>query len=79
VREGARVANFPGVVASISQVVDAIEMAAPAARGLIDWADNRLPFPAELESTALEATLGALPRTPLTEGVAATIELFRRD
>ena len=30
-----------------------------------------------LEATALEAALGPLPKTPLADGVAATIERFR--
>ena len=78
VREGAIVANFPGVVATMPQIVKEIEAAAPTAQGLIDWADVALPFPAELEATALAATLGPLPTTPLAEGVAATVERFRR-
>ena len=77
VREGAIVANFPGAVASMPQVVDAIEAAAPAVRGRIDWAEVTLPFPATLEASALEEALGALPKTSLAAGVAATIECFR--
>ena len=77
VGEGAIVANFPGVVASVEQIVETIESVVPAARGLIDWDDVALPFPAELEATALEATLGPLPRMSLAEGVAATIDSFR--
>ena len=77
VHEGAIVANFPGAVASMLQVVEAIEAAAPTARGRIDWDDVTLPFPAQLEATALEETLGPLPRTSLADGVAATIERFR--
>ena len=78
VAEGAIVANFPGAVASMQQVVDAIEVAAPAVRGKIGWDDVALPFPAQLEAIALETTIGPLPRTSLMEGIAATIERFRR-
>ena len=78
VAERAIVANFPGAVASMQQVVDAIEVAAPAVRGKIGWDDVALPFPAQLEAIALETTIGPLPRTSLVEGVAATIERFRR-
>jgi UDP-glucuronate 4-epimerase len=77
VREGAIVANFPGAVASMHQVVEAIEAAVPAARGRISWNDVALPFPAQLEATALEATLGPLPKTSLADGVAATVDRFR--
>lgn len=78
VREGAAVANFPGVVASLEEVVGAIEAAVPAARGSIGWDDVRLPFPAQLEARALEALLGPLPRTSLDDGVAETVAFFRR-
>ena len=78
VREGAIVANFPGAVASMEQVVEAIEAAAPDVQGRIGWDDVTLPFPAQFEAIALEATIGPLPKTSLAEGVAATIECFRR-
>jgi UDP-glucuronate 4-epimerase len=78
VGNGAIAANFPGVVASMQQVVGAIEAAVPAAEGRITWDDVALPFPAELEATALEKAIGPLPRTTLAEGVAATVDRFRR-
>jgi nucleoside-diphosphate-sugar epimerase len=77
VSEGAVVANFPGVVASMAEVVAAIEAAAPEVAGAVTWDDAPLPFPAELEAVALESAVGALPRTPLRAGVARTIEAFR--
>ena len=77
VHEGAIVANFPGGTATMAQVVEAIEAAAPSARGRIGWDEVTLPFPAELEATALEATLGPLPKASLADGVAATIARFR--
>jgi nucleoside-diphosphate-sugar epimerase len=76
--EGAVVGNFPGVRAEMSEVVGAIGAAAPASAGRITWADDvALPFPAQLESGALEAALGPLPATPLDTGVAETIARFR--
>ena len=78
VAEGAVAANYPGVPATTEEIVAAIELAAPAAAGKLGWADTTLPFPAELEAAALERAIGALPRTPLADGVAATIEHFRR-
>ena len=73
--DGAVVANFPGVRAPMSEVVAAIEAAAPGAE--ITYEDVQLPFPAELESGALERALGPQPATPLADGVRATIERFR--
>jgi len=76
-REGAHVANFPGVPATMSGLVAAIEAAAPNAAGRITWTDEQLPFPESLESRLLEQLLGPLPHTPLSEGVARTVERFR--
>ena len=76
--EGALVANYPGVAASMSEVVAAIEAAAPEVAGRISFADAPLPFPAELEASALEPALGGLGAPTLADGVRETIERFRR-
>jgi nucleoside-diphosphate-sugar epimerase len=77
VSEGAVLANYPGVAASMAEVVAAIEAAAPAVAGGITWDDVPLPFPAELEALALERAIGPWPRTALPDGVAATVAAFR--
>lgn len=77
VREGAGAFNFPGIAAPMAEVVAAIEAAAPEVVGRITWPEQPLPFPAELETGGLEAAIGAVPRTPLADGVRATIERFR--
>jgi nucleoside-diphosphate-sugar epimerase len=75
---GAVVANFPGVRAEVSEVVAAIEAAEPASTGRLTWVEGApLPFPAQLESRALEQALGPLPATPLAVGVAETVARFR--
>jgi UDP-glucuronate 4-epimerase len=76
VREGARVCNFPGVVAPMSAVVAAIEAAAPEVEGRITWVEQPLAFPERLEATALEQAVGPVPRTTLADGVRETIELL---
>jgi UDP-glucuronate 4-epimerase len=75
--EGAVVANYPGVRASMDEVVAAIEAAAPEVAGRIEYDDVSLPFPPELECEALERVVGPVPRTPLADGVRATVEAFR--
>lgn len=70
-------ANFPGVAASMEEVVSAIEEAAPTAVGRITWTDERLPFPSTLEAARLEGPVGPVARTSLTEGVRQTVEHFR--
>ena len=75
--EGAVVGNFPGERTTVDGIVAAIVDVVPGAAGTITVEGDPLPFPAELESVALERTLGPLRRTPLADGVRATIERFR--
>ncbi|TAH50374.1 MAG: NAD(P)-dependent oxidoreductase [Chloroflexota bacterium] len=74
---GAAVFNLNGIVASVPEIIDAIERVAPNARGKITYAGDPLPYPEELDAGPLKATFGALPETPLGEGVTATMEHFR--
>jgi UDP-glucuronate 4-epimerase len=69
---GARVANLGGPATHVSEVVAAIEAAAPEAAGSITFDETPLPFPAEFEAVAHPA-----PVTPLAEAVRETIERFR--
>jgi UDP-glucuronate 4-epimerase len=78
VGDGAYVANFPGEPAAMEEVVAAIESAAPEVAGKVTWLGRRLPFPEQLEATALERLLGPLERTPLREGVRRTVEHHRK-
>jgi nucleoside-diphosphate-sugar epimerase len=74
-RPGAAVYNFPGERAWVEEVVDAIRAIVPQAD--VTVSGDPLPFPAELESVGFERDIGPCPRTPLRDGVAATIEHFR--
>ncbi len=74
---GAVVGNFPGVRASMADVVTAIDAATPAEDVRITWRDEPLPFPAELEARTLEQVLGPLPQPTLDEGVRETMGRFR--
>jgi nucleoside-diphosphate-sugar epimerase len=76
--QGAGVFNLNGVVASVPEIIDAIGQVVPDARGKVTFEDAPFPFPEALDSSSLTATFGPLPETPLGEGVAATIEHFRR-
>jgi UDP-glucuronate 4-epimerase len=73
---GATVVNLPGVTVSVEEIVAAIEAVVPDAR--VDVDGPPLPFPPELDTSAFAGVVGELPVTPLAEGVAATIEHFRR-
>ena len=61
-----------------AEVIAAIEKAEPSARGKISFDDVPLPFPPEVDNTALKAAIGPLKFTPLKKGVAETLTLFRR-
>jgi len=76
--DGAHVANFPGEPSTMQEVVDAIESAAPTVAGKVLWEEGQLPFPESLEGRLLERLIGPIALTPLTDGVQATIEHFRR-
>ena len=78
VREGAGAFNFPGVTASMTEVVAAIEAAAPEVAGRITWVEQPLPFPEQLEHGGLEAAIGPIRKTSLADGVRETVELFTR-
>ncbi len=76
--DGATVVNIPGTSVSIAEIVAEIEHAAPDAAGRIEFGGAPLPFPEELDSSEFAAIVGSLPLTPLSDGVAETIQHFRR-
>ena len=71
----AAVYNVPGVFADVAEVVACIEAAVPGAE--ITWSGDRLPFPPALAAVGFDRDVGPFPRTPLADGVAATIAHFR--
>ncbi len=75
--EGARVFNVGGPVEHVRDCIAAIEAAVPELAGRITFDDAPLQFPEEFEGESLERALGPLVRTPLAEGVRATIETYR--
>ena len=66
-----------GPSAGMPEIVAAIEAAAPWAAGKITLAGDIGPNLPEVSGEAVAAALGGFAFTPLAEGVAATIELFR--
>jgi len=75
--EGADVLNIAGSIVDMSQVVGAIEVAEPVARGTITYEPTPLPFPDGQDDAQLQALLGPFEYTSLEAGVAATIAAFR--
>lgn len=75
---GADVFNLGGETVSMQEVVHAIENAVPQIKGKITFEDKLLPFPAEIDNSALVRLLGMFKVTPLSEGVQETIRIFKR-
>ncbi|MGH2614693.1 MAG: NAD-dependent epimerase/dehydratase family protein [Thermomicrobiales bacterium] len=75
--QGAPVYNLGGTVASMADVVAAIERAAPESAGTITYNTEPLFTPDGVEGKAIEALLGQVAWRPLDEGVQDTIAAFR--
>jgi UDP-glucuronate 4-epimerase len=73
--EGASVHNLDGPVASVDEIVAAIEAAEPGAR--ITYGEDPLPFPPEVDSTSFTELIGGPTARPLEEGVRESIERFK--
>ncbi len=76
--EGAAVFNVRGSVAHMAEVVDAIVAAEPSAAGRITYDETPLPFAEAQNEQPLQSLLNEVPYTPLNEGVARTVDHFRR-
>jgi nucleoside-diphosphate-sugar epimerase len=74
---GAPVFNLGGTVASMEDVVAAIERAAPQSAGSITHNSAPLFTPDGVQGKAIEQLLGPIEWRPLEEGVQDTIETFR--
>jgi UDP-glucuronate 4-epimerase len=74
---GAAVFNLGGPSSHASDVVRAIESAAPEVAGRITFDDVQLPFPEEMDEGDLETIVGPIEWTTLDEGTRQTIELYR--
>ena len=75
---GAEAFNIGGPSVSTQDVIAAIEKAEPSAKGQITFDDIPLPFPEEVDHSALEKVIGKLPFTSLERGVSETITIFRK-
>jgi len=76
--DGARVFNMRGSAVHMREIIEAIEAAEPSARGRITFDDKPLPFPEDLDDSALQTVLGPLVGTSLEQGAQSTIALFKQ-
>lgn len=75
---GASVHTLDGSSASVDEVVDLIEAASGVERGTITWRGDPLPFPGEADGSSFVELIGGSVNRPLADGVADSIERFRR-
>ncbi len=75
--QGAPVFNMGGSTASMTEIIAAIEAAAPEMAGKITFAPAALSLPEQIDSQPLDDALGPTHWIPLPEGVRQTIEQFR--
>ena len=73
----APVFNLGGSTAHMSEIVTAIEKAAPEMAGKITFEQADLPIPAAIDDAPLNAALGPISWIPLIDGVQQTIAQFR--
>lgn len=76
--EGAEVFNMRGAVVSMEAIIAAIEAAEPSARGKVSFSGQALSLPSDVDDSRLRSVLGSIAETSLREGVAATIQIFKR-
>ena len=74
--EGAEAFNVRGAVEPIERFVAILKQVAPEAETLITHGDRQLPIAFDLDATRLETSLGPIPHTPLSEGIAETYRRF---
>lgn len=75
---GAAVFSIGGRVAAVSEIVEAIEQVEPTARGRITHGDEPLAFPEAFDNRAMVDVLGPYHETPLADGIAETLDCYRR-
>lgn len=75
--QGAPCYNLGGTIASVPQVIEAIEAAVPSSKGTITFDDVAMPFPEDMDDTEVNKALGPLSWRPFAEGVASTIADFK--
>lgn len=76
--EGAPVFNLGGNVLDMTEVVAAIERAAPGAKDSITVAETPLAIPSSLDDSALKEAVPGIAWRPFAVGAEETISAFRR-
>lgn len=75
--EGAHVFNLAGEPVGIDEWVATLDEIEPGARDLISVMRGELPFPSKIDHDGL-AAIGPIPETSARDGIAETVDIFRR-
>lgn len=76
--KGAHGFSIGGRSTHTEDIISAIETVKPSMQNKISYVDKSLPFPEEFDDAAIVSLLGEVPRTPLIDGVASTISIYRQ-
>lgn len=76
--QGAHVFNLAGDIVDMQHFIDLLERVQPGASRLITAAGPQVPVAFRMDDARLRAMVGEMPGTPLADGVASTLEAFRR-
>jgi nucleoside-diphosphate-sugar epimerase len=76
--QGAKSYNLRGAVVDIKVFHEELCHVEPKARELVTHGDRQLAIAYDLDDAALLKDVGPLPKTPLEDGIRATLELFRK-
>lgn len=75
---GGETYNLGGTTVDMAEVVAAIESVVPSSAGTITVVDEPLTGPHQVDGSRLEARLGTLNWRPISDGVAQTIEHYKK-
>jgi nucleoside-diphosphate-sugar epimerase len=76
--EGAHVFNLEGTVVTMHELIELLERLHPGASRLISAAGPEVPVAYRMDGAQLRASVPGIPRTPLSDGMRETLELFQR-
>lgn len=75
--EGAHVFNLAGTIVEMNELVSIIDRYSPGAAKLLSVAGPQVPVSYRMDASLLHAAVPGIPQTPLEEGIATTIRMFR--
>jgi UDP-glucuronate 4-epimerase len=74
----APVFDLHGDLLAVGAILQALEQAVPGATALVSVGDTAIPGSVDFDDAPLAALVGELPKTSIADGIAGSVELFRR-